>query len=601
MEASNAPLIVPPAIESVIIKFDEDKTSFDEHDVQRELASARQSLTNPSEAENTGAWSEVLAFSLASDARNFSPWGTYFGPTGSITHDDGTTAYFPDIAGAPAVVVEHWISRANTVNHPVLKARYADLAWEMSPPISNVAADHKMARIAIDAYLSFVASGAGEMQNWLQAAIRALDLAETLRDVERIEGARKILLQLHAKVLAANVGWWWKAFDRLIGDRNAGLTPQEKGRLVADMEATLARFSDSSNPNTFDPNSAKDAADRLVRYYNGEKKTDELLRLNKLVAGCFEHAASLADPMLAAAFLQTAVTAYRAAGLPEESKRVRVLMEDKIEASHAQMQPHTFEMKISKDDMDKFLDSVVTDKIGSTFALITHAFLHRRTQLEEQVEQQLKDSPLSAMISQSIMAEKHVAAVIGSVQEDPFGRVVQHSARVISLNDIWLLNAFDRAIEVHNLTPHHFVSWVAQSGLFKDLVFLLEGFTAWFAGDFVKVIHVLTPQFEAGLRVITEKLGRPVTRAHPRIKGASVAVNMGDMFFMKEVADALGPDTTLHMLTLYSDPRGFNLRNDMAHGLMEPEAMNAAMAARVLHSFLVLGVWDQIAKARAER
>jgi len=164
------------------------------------------------------------------------------------------------------------------------------------------------------------------------------------------------------------------------------------------------------------------------------------------------------------------------------------------------------------------------------------------------------------------------------------------------LNDVWLLNALDRAVELHGLTPHHFASWVAQSGLLKDLALLLEGFTAWFAGDFVKVIHVLTPQLEAGLRAISEKLGRPVTKAHPKIKGASVAVNMGDLFFMKEVADALGPDITLHLVTLYSDPRG--LRNDMAHGLMEPHAMNAAVAARVLHSFLVLGIWDQLAKAR---
>lgn len=598
MDAATASLTVPPIIESVIRKFDAAEL-FDEHEVSSELAAARKSLTNLTETESSGAWSEVLAFALASDAESFSPWGTYFGPIGSMKKDDGTTIYFPDIAGTPAYVLEHWTNRANTVRHPVLKARYADLVWELSRVIASVNPDHRMARVAIDAYLASATPAArSEVQDQFQAAIRALNLAETLRDAERIESARKTVLQLHAADHAANAGHWWRAFDRLIGDRNSGMTSAEEVQLVADMEATLTRLSDTSNPKTFDPNSAKDASDRLVRYYNAAKKTEEPARLQKVVASSFEYAASLADPMLAAAFLQTAVTAYRNARLPDESKRVRVLMEKRIEASHAQMQPYTFEMQVTKEDMAKFLDSVVTDKIASTFACIASAFLHSREKLEEQVQDQLKKSPLAAMLSQSVMAEKRVAAIIGSIEDDPFGRVIQHAARVISLDELWLLNALDRATEVHGLTPHNFASWVAQSGLYNDLQLLLEGFTAWSAGDFVKAIHVLTPQFEAGLRAMTEKLGRPVTKAHPKIRGASVAVNMGDMLSMKEVVDALGPDTTLHFVTLYSDPRGFNLRNDMAHGLLEPNAMNAAVAARILHSFLVLGVWHQIAKAR---
>jgi len=431
MDAANVSLTVPPAIESVIAKFDAADTAFDVHDVSRELVAARQSLTSPSEAENTGAWSEVLAFSLTHDAANFSPWGTYFGPTGSMEKDDGTTIYFPDIAGTPAAVVQHWINRANTVQHPVLSARYADLAWEMSRAIANVNPDHRMARIAIEAYLTCLSDTRRDIHDHFQCVTRALDLAETLRDPGRIETARKSLLQLHASVVAAaNSGLWWKTFDRLIGDRNAGLTAQEEAQLVADMEATLARVSDSSNPQAFDPNSTKDAADRLIRYYNAAKKTEEAARLSKVVAGSFEFAASLADPMLAPAFLQTAVTAYRDAGLPEEGRRARGLMEEKIEASHAHAKTHAFEMKISKDDMDKFLDAVVKGNIGSTFGRIAYAFLTRE-QLEAQVEQQLKDSPLSAMITQTILHQKHVAAVVGSVQDDPVGRVIQHATRLI--------------------------------------------------------------------------------------------------------------------------------------------------------------------------
>jgi len=66
---------------------------------------------------------------------------------------------------------------------------------------------------------------------------------------------------------------------------------------------------------------------------------------------------------------------------------------------------------------------------------------------------------------------------------------------------------------------------------------------------------------------------------------------MGDILYSKEITEALGPDITLHLLARYSDPRGFNLRNEIAHGLLRADHMHFALAARVVHTVLILGVW----------
>src|SRR4029077_20493225 len=108
---------------------------------------ARGSLENPSEGENLGAWAEALAFNLADTRMQSSPWGTYFAPMGSGTDKDGKTVYFPDIAGADARVVNHWIARAKTITHPVLRARYADLAWDLCVVIARMRRDPEMARL----------------------------------------------------------------------------------------------------------------------------------------------------------------------------------------------------------------------------------------------------------------------------------------------------------------------------------------------------------------------------------------------------------------------------------------------------------------------
>jgi len=57
----------------------------------------------------------------------------------------------------------------------------------------------------------------------------------------------------------------------------------------------------------------------------------------------------------------------------------------------------------------------------------------------------------------------------------------------------------------------------------------------------VKTVHLLVPQVEHGLRSIVNQLGKPVTKAHPVVKGVSVSINMGDILYSKDIGEALGP------------------------------------------------------------
>lgn len=130
-------LVVPSTIETIIAEFDNAGAPLDEHQVKQAVAAARQALVNPGEAENLGAWAEVLAFALVGTRHHSSPWNTYFGPIGSGMKENGEPFYSPDIAGSDAEVIPHWVQRARSVKHPVLKARYADLAWDMSRAIAK--------------------------------------------------------------------------------------------------------------------------------------------------------------------------------------------------------------------------------------------------------------------------------------------------------------------------------------------------------------------------------------------------------------------------------------------------------------------------------
>jgi lysyl-tRNA synthetase class 1 len=139
--------------------------------------------------------------------------------------------------------------------------------------------------------------------------------------------------------------------------------------------------------------------------------------------------------------------------------------------------------------------------------------------------------------------------------------------------------------------------WAGRSGLFDDLTLLMEGVAAWFDQDYVKAVHVLVPQVEKGLRCIASKLNRPITKPHPTLPGVGVAIGMGDILYNEEMRERLGSELTLHFLTLYADPRGFNLRNEVAHGLIGANGIHYAVATRIIHTLLVFGIWEVFSKA----
>jgi len=592
------PLTVPSQIDEIIKRFDKRTEPFTEHDVQQEVGKARGALHDASEPESFGAWAEVLAFTLVSTQDGgLNPWGTFFGPLGSGITKDGETVYFPDVSEANADIIGHWAARAGQLTHPTLKARYSDLVWEMSPLVAKRHRDPDMARLAIDSYLASIPVRS-EVHAKLYAALRALDLACIIRENDRIDRARLTLLALHRESMEERRAFWWPAFDRLIQDKRARVTEEERNTLVTDLEKLFSIFTDTSIAEGFDPHAAQDVARRLIAHYGRSRKLDEVKRLHTAVGKAFEHFAGLGDAMLASAVLQTAVNAYRDAGLLEESKRVRVLMEKKIEQARDLVKPIETEIRISKDDMEAFLKAVIGSDIGSTFVRLAAEFLPSRSQLEEQVRKTLEEAPLLAHIPHTIMADNHVAAKVGSVEDDPFGRIIHQCLMSFGLSAIWLHESFDRAIETHDIIPGHIVGWANRLDLFDDLTFLIEGIEAWYHGDYVKVVHVLVPQVEHGLRSIAGKLGHPVTKPHATVTGVSVAIGMGDILYKPELSEALGPDLSLYFLALYADPRGINLRNEFAHGLLKPRSVDGNLARWIIHTLLVFGVWDEIAKKR---
>lgn len=592
-------LKVPASIEEIIQKFDASDEPIDEMALSEHIGKARKALTEPSEGEREGAWAEALAFVLQTDGER-SPWNTYFCPMGSLVDKQGNRQVFPDIAGTPPAVVDHWIQRAKLTKHPVMVARYADLAWEFAVIIGQKKRDPAMARMAIDAYAASAGAGfRSEVYHRYSAVERALALSIFLRDEERIDKVRAEFMHLHRETMQGDQVQWWRTFDALIGNKNARLSDEERRELIDAVETQVLMRSDTASP-TFDPHATERAANRLIKLYAKEYRGDDIARLHLVVAKAFEHFASMGGAMLASSLLQTSLNNYANAGQPEEAKRIRIAMQERISESRNEMKSFGTDITIKKDDVEAFLNGVILPDLGQTLIRLAIEFLPKRKMLEEAVKKSTEDAPLMAHIAQHIMSDDRVVAIIGSVEDDLFGRCFQQAKFTFSFSQIWLREAFSRLIEKHEVMPEHFASWANRHGLFADMTLLLEGMRAFFEGDHVKAAHVLIPQVEHALRSIAGQLGKPVTKPHPKVKGASVVINMGDILYDDGITNQLGDDLTLYFLSLYADPRGYNLRNELAHGELDTNSTSDHLSRLLVHTFLVLGIWSELAASFAK-
>jgi len=262
------------------------------------------------------------------------------------------------------------------------------------------------------------------------------------------------------------------------------------------------------------------------------------------------------------------------------------------------MVPIEIEMKIPSAKIEEFLEAIVDKDLAPTFMKIALEFLAKKDELEKQIEETEKQSPLSAHISTDIMANDHVVAKIGSVVDDPLGRFISQTKFFIESTQFYLDQALRKTIEAHKVEPEHFVAWANRHHLFDDVSFLLEGVRAWYNCDLVKALHVLVPQIETGLRGIVAQSGKPITKPHPVVANVSVAIGIGEILYEESLTAILGEDLRFHFLAIYADPRGINLRNRLAHGLMELSHISEHHVQILVHTLLIFGIWKEIAENR---
>ncbi len=585
---------LPAWTEEILAAYDEKTTPHNEVEIAEAISAARKSKGDLSEEDFKALLAERSAFFFIESHGDSSRWGSYFEPMAELGRADGGTLLSPDIAKLDDQTLEHWRNRAGSAKNPMMRARYADLVWEFGRRLGDAKRDHSCALIATEAYVEAankqLYTFSIEGVRWI---VRALDIATATNNKDGARAAADALLSLVAgDQNLRNMGTWIAPFDYLY-DKKGLLTPEQSAKIIADLEDILARTSvPDPEKNEFDPFGAQAAAERLAQHYRRQSAKAEVERVVKSYGGAFEFVAKEASPMLAMAWLQPVIERYEQENLKADAERVQILAAEKGANVASDLKIYSVEAEIDAEKIEAEIELLIGgDEFDKAMMRVADRFIPETKFARSLVEDRKKTAPLLSMIRSVIVrSDGQPEAVIDPDDEE--GTLHHQINQYMAFGQGMLRHSLRRLFEKFSVSAEDLVRFVYQSPIFLESrrALLQSGVQAYFDGDFIKAVHVLVPQVEDTLRSLAAKSAIPVYKTVRAASGITDVKSMNNILEDQRVRNMLTEDLWRYLTVLYIDRRGLNLRNDLAHGLVNTESFNTLICDRVIHSLMVLGM-----------
>lgn len=487
--------------------------------------------------------------------------------------------------------LELFAAFAPEVDEPRLRSRLADLCWLLMKPRRL-----DMALLAVDAYREIGLDRDEWIPDGRKCWSRAISLARMLG-----AGAGERLAEMEASLLAAfdaapaSEGFFALQVADLLAEHNVG---RGHASIIANVLEEIGRESETRG--SFDrARSHFEAAQKWFRIAGDEPKSVEM---TVGVAEAWAKEASVrskgssASQMAAATFYENAIQSYRT--VPRKH-RATYKVDERVAQLYALLSEagakalgEMAAISTPGVDITELVEKAREEVRGKPVleALRRFANLYGGVSVKairENVLQSMREHPLQALFGTTVMggdgrvvakrpamglgatlSPSDEAAIAADMQRE-YGILVS----LVVQGDI--LPALHVLLAEHRLTQGDFVALARQSPIVpKDRAGLFG--RALFAGydlDFVTAIHLLVPQIEHMVRVHLKAAGARTSNLDR--DGIENENGLSTLMELPEAQDVFGENLAFELASLYCDPFGPNLRNMLAHGLLDEDACSS--------------------------
>jgi hypothetical protein len=496
------------------------------------------------------------------------------------------------------------------VDHVLLQARLADLLWLLGKPRQI-----QHALLAVDSYLRVPLT----LVNWTRGGQpcweRGLVLAQSVGKVagDRLKGMQKQLIDALISSTPEENHFGVKLARLLRNQRMA----RDSGVDIAQKLEKLARVLEDKS----DVFGARAFFEEAAHWFRGLGQQDKYAEMTAAQAetyakeAAFQAANTVPSNMIANSLFEKAIQIYRdIPGKLRSAYRVDGLVAElRRQQSHAGVQVLD-EMGVIRSpsmDITEFVEQSRKAVSGKQpiEALKTLANIHSGEQvdvLRERVLERMRAFPLQWIIESTtfsrdgrVIAKRPAMSLLATELSASDERAIQ-AAMVRDYGlfiGIAVQSAILPAVEVlrmeHRLREADFVELAQHSPIVPSgrAVLFGKALFAGYDGDFVTALHLLIPQIEHMVRIHLKQAGAATTTLDK--EGIESENGLSTLMALSEVEAIFGKDLVFELKALLCDAFGPNLRNELAHGLLDDSDCRspAAIYAWWLGLKLVFNTW----------
>lgn len=528
------------------------------------LSAAKQAIKEERFSEGKVLWllADACSMILKPSNRNepFEPFMMVNGKRSTLPEDfQSEVAFFAEII--------------TEITDPRLCARISDIVWHLKKP-----KDYKHALMAIDNYLQIPIDISTDGCECWERAIQLCLMLKT-GSGERLSEIEKILLKYLEESTIKNNNLVWRLVYLLA---KCKLDKNDKAAISEKLEKLAIDFY-----NTGDLDSSIAYFDAAADWYQKNKNFEKFAEMTvKVAEGLVQKAVKFNLNVLAASFYEEAILKYRT--IPKVSRTTYNV--DNIISELQTKMNSTRKCSLSEFIISPNYQIDITESVKSSKKIISGKSTLDALLILANIFYGTKVNKISS-ISEEIIEKSSLRTLFSEVQVhiSKDGRVIRKNTnneekirsemikhymaelKIIVQANIW--PALETMRREHSLKEVDFCLMTQQSPIIppgrERLV--AKALFSGYNNDFITALHILVPQIEHLVRFHLKRKGVETTT----LDNNGIETENGLSTLVKdhehEVKAIFGDDLAFELEALFCDPVGPNLRNELAHGLIDYE------------------------------
>ncbi|HAP2020615.1 TPA: DUF4209 domain-containing protein [Escherichia coli] len=505
---------------------------------------------------------------------------------------------WPDIQNFTDNQIEYYEQRLNETNNLFLKVRYSDFLFEYGDK-KTAKNKYEISQYLLSCLVELI-SHYSEGYSYTSVLARLVEVSLLMGDREKLKKAAELMYLQISEFYDNNEYRWLYELSiltrEILNSKHKKLILEgHSNKIIIVLENSIKKYFEDKNYQLH-----RIFCEELIQYRKFSFiSIERISELQKEIGKSYEleaeyqqgrHNKSL---LVKASFLEKAMKHYKEIGEIEKISEMKILVKrtyEEYEKSN-EMSLIRIPIEFPEEEIDKIVECFISSDIQNSLDKIANSndLIPKITVIEEQVDKLSKEFPLQDLISKGLLNDGKKIVETTTKENNNTIHFNINYMHYLNINVELLLKAiFDKLISEFEISTEDFMKKFNRWELLdnKNIPFIEHGISRFLEKDYLSALHILVPQLESTVRRMFSKTGYSTTSI--RKGNTQQEVTFNEFLLRADIRSALGNDVHKLIQIVMVEQSGLNLRNEIAHGLIELHNINYTKCILVIYLFLIL-------------